>query len=290
MAVVEAAWLAGDMGEAQVAVLAEARRCERRRASRATRPCWWARPDLRYRHFAKHRGLLVPAGRSRRAPRTRPRPTTTRRLHLSQSWQGRWFLDGILDPIGGAIFANTLERIEQELFEADWAEAKARVGDERQRHRPGPHPGPAPGRRRGGDGPAGGGDARGIRDGPSRCSPCSWATRPSPGGSASWPAAPWSAPAPGAVAGRGLGGAGGLRRPRPHQERGRAPAALRRGHPAGGELRDRECFHQFCDQPAEDCEIDHVQPCSEGGLTIDENGRPACSWHNRWRQREKPPP
>ena len=55
-------------------------------------------------------------------------------------------------------------------------------------------------------------------------------------------------------------------------------------------MKDRECFHPFCDQPAADCEIDHVQPWSEGGLTIDENGRPACSWHNRWRQREKSPP
>jgi hypothetical protein len=56
------------------------------------------------------------------------------------------------------------------------------------------------------------------------------------------------------------------------------------------QVRERECFHEFCDQPAADCEIDHVQPWSEGGLTIDENGRPAYSWHNRWRQREKSPP
>ena len=56
------------------------------------------------------------------------------------------------------------------------------------------------------------------------------------------------------------------------------------------ELKDRECFHEFCDQPAADCEIDHVQPWSQGGLTIDENGRPACRWHNRWRQRQAAPP
>jgi hypothetical protein len=39
-------------------------------------------------------------------------------------------LDGELDPIGGEAFLNALERIEQELFEQDWAEAKERVGDD----------------------------------------------------------------------------------------------------------------------------------------------------------------
>ena len=33
-----------------------------------------------------------------------------------------------LDPIGGAIVANELERLENELFEADCAEAKERLG------------------------------------------------------------------------------------------------------------------------------------------------------------------
>ncbi len=57
----------------------------------------------------------------------------SRRLHVSKSWQGRYFLDGIFDPIGGEIFATTLERIEKEFFDADWAEAKARVGEQRHR-------------------------------------------------------------------------------------------------------------------------------------------------------------
>jgi hypothetical protein len=26
------------------------------------------------------------------------------------------------------------------------------------------------------------------------------------------------------------------------------------------EVRDRECFHEFCDEPAGDCHIDHVEP------------------------------
>ena len=39
------------------------------------------------------------------------------------------------------------------------------------------------------------------------------------------------------------------------------------------ELRDRECFHEFCELPAEHCQIDHIQPYAAGGLTVDTNGR-----------------
>ena len=125
----EAAWLAGDVGEAHVGVLAEARRCERD-ASSATSPCGGPGPDLQYRHFANTwptgASWPIPTGTEAKAKAD----DESRRLHLSKSWQGRCFLDGIFDPIGGEIFATTLERIEQELFDADWAEAKARVGDD----------------------------------------------------------------------------------------------------------------------------------------------------------------
>jgi len=49
-------------------------------------------------------------------------------------------------------------------------------------------------------------------------------------------------------------------------------------------VRDRECFEPICDVPAEECEIDHVEPWSEGGLTTVANGRPACSFHHRRRR------
>ncbi len=42
------------------------------------------------------------------------------------------------------------------------------------------------------------------------------------------------------------------------------------------EVRDRQCFSQFCDVPAEHCQIDHIQPYADGGLTTEANGRPAC--------------
>jgi len=51
------------------------------------------------------------------------------------------------------------------------------------------------------------------------------------------------------------------------------------------EVRDRECFHPLCDLPAEQCEIDHVQPWAAGGPTEAANGRAACGFHNRGRNR-----
>lgn len=53
------------------------------------------------------------------------------------------------------------------------------------------------------------------------------------------------------------------------------------------QCRDRQCFHPYCELPAEVCEVDHVVPFSEGGTTTADNGRVACAFHNR--QRHPPP-
>jgi hypothetical protein len=55
------------------------------------------------------------------------------------------------------------------------------------------------------------------------------------------------------------------------------------------ELRDLECCHEFCDLPADKCQIDHIVPHSQGGPTIQENGQVLCGFHNRARY-ERPPP
>jgi hypothetical protein len=49
-------------------------------------------------------------------------------LHHNQSWRGQWHGTYSLDPVSGTVFAETLEAIEQELFETDWAQAKVRLG------------------------------------------------------------------------------------------------------------------------------------------------------------------
>ena len=48
------------------------------------------------------------------------------------------------------------------------------------------------------------------------------------------------------------------------------------------EIRDGQCCHPFCDRPAEDCQVDHILPWSQGGETTQDNGRLLCPWHNRW--------
>jgi hypothetical protein len=55
------------------------------------------------------------------------------------------------------------------------------------------------------------------------------------------------------------------------------------------EVRDRECFHPTCEETAPHCEGDHIEPWGAGGLTSPENGRMACPTHNRNRHRRGPP-
>jgi hypothetical protein len=50
--------------------------------------------------------------------------------------------------------------------------------------------------------------------------------------------------------------------------------------------RDLECTHELCDAPGRECQVDHIQPYSEGGDTTQENGRLACGFHNRLRNGE----
>jgi len=60
------------------------------------------------------------------------------------------------------------------------------------------------------------------------------------------------------------------------------------------QIRDRQCFDPSCDTPSEQCQIDHIQPWAAGGTTTQDNGRPACDYHNRHRNGEdgrgRPPP
>jgi hypothetical protein len=53
-----------------------------------------------------------------------------RDVFASQSVGGMWLGQINLDPIGGAIFSEEHRRLEVEMFDADWAAAKARLGRE----------------------------------------------------------------------------------------------------------------------------------------------------------------
>ena len=56
------------------------------------------------------------------------------------------------------------------------------------------------------------------------------------------------------------------------------------------EIRDRHCQHPTCDVPAEYCHVDHITEHTDGGTTSIDNGRLLCPRHNHQRPGRKPPP
>ena len=55
------------------------------------------------------------------------------------------------------------------------------------------------------------------------------------------------------------------------------------------EVRDQGCTHEFCEEPIQNCQGDHIVPYSQGGLTTQENGQALCGFHNRLRNGREPP-
>jgi hypothetical protein len=291
MGVVEAAWLAGEIGEAQVRLLAGAR-------TPATAECF-ARDEsmlveqartLGYGAFARcvaYWGQLAdPEGTDRSAAAR----FAARRLHLSETFDGSWALDGLLDPINGAILAKALGAIEQEFFQADWAEARERSGEDVRAS----HLARTPAQRRA--------DALVEMAKRSMALPAG-ARLPEPLFSVLvgyetfagrvCELANRRVVAPADLA-RWLDEAWVERVVFDGPERVR-DVGVRRRLFAGAtkravQVRDKECFHPTCEEPAEACEIDHVQPWAAGGLTTEANGRVACGFHNRQRDGARPPP
>ena len=221
----------------------------------------------------------------------------SRDVFLTSSVNGMWLGQMTLDPLNGAIVANELNRLEHDLFEADCAEAKERLGrpgriDELTR---------TSGQRRA--------DALVEMATRSRTAPAE-GLRPAPlfsvlvgfetlhgricelengtvlhpsvleawMDSAYFERATLSLPDRIDVSAKSRFFTGGTRR------------AI--------ELRDRMCTHPHCYEPAENCQVDHIETYASGGLTTQENGRLLCGFHNRLRnqreqkgeQRQRPPP
>ena len=286
MDVVEKAWLSGEVGEAQVNLLARAR--TPRRAETFTRDeelLVSQAATLRYGHFCRALAYWCYRADPDGSEDEAADDFKARQLHLSEGFRGTKILNGTLEPIGGSIVADELARIEQELFEADWAEARDRVGPDvcagdltRT---------PAQRRadalvemaRRSGAVPEGARMpeplfsvlvdyetlagticelANGVAVTPGsllRYLDRAWVERVVFG-------------SPSRVIDIGV-------------RRRLFTGATRRAV----EVRDRECFHDLCDIPAEDCQIDHIEPYAAGGLTVQDNGRAACGYHNRGRHR-----
>ena len=216
-----------------------------------------------------------------------------RHVYLESSFTGMWLGQMTLDPVSGSIVSGELNRLEHELFEADCAEARERLGrtpriDELAR-----------------DGGQRRADALVEMAKRSRTAPAD-GIRPAPlfsvlvgyetlhgriceleNGTVLAPSSlqPWMDAAYFERAIFSLGT--------------RVDVSVRARLFTGGtrraiELRDRICTHPYCYEPAETCEADHIQPYAEGGPTTQENGRLLCGFHNRLRnqreQRERPPP
>jgi hypothetical protein len=216
-----------------------------------------------------------------------------RHVYLESSIGGMWLGQMTLDPVSGSIVAGELNRLEHELFEADCAEAKERLGrtprlDELARD----------GGQRRADAlvematRSASAPAEGIRPAPlfsvlvgyetahGRICELENGTVLAPSALDAWMDSAYFE--------RAIFSLGG-----------RVDVSVRARLFTGGtrraiELRDRICTHPYCYEPAQTCEADHIEPYAEGGPTTQENGRLLCGFHNRLRiqreQRERPPP
>ncbi len=199
-----------------------------------------------------------------------------------------WLGKMTLDPIGGAIVANELDRLERELFEEEWKDARERLGHD-----------PAvsdlartPGQRR----------ADALVEMAKRSAtapPDGLPPKPLFSVVLDWPTlsgrvcelAQGMALTPGSLI-PWLDRADFERAvfEPPDRVQVSATARLFTGATRRGiQLRDRECTHPYCDRPAIDCQVDHIQPFGLDGPTTQENGRLLCGYHNRLRNQRPPP-
>ena len=129
MAVVEKAWLAGDISAAQVSLLESARELNDTAFAKDEADLVDNATRLHYSGFARTMGYWRRFADADKAEDDAGAQWDARRLHLSRTFGGTWRLDGQFDPISGAIVAAEVERLEHELFKADWAEAEQIHGD-----------------------------------------------------------------------------------------------------------------------------------------------------------------
>ena len=210
-----------------------------------------------------------------------------RAVYLEKSFDGMWLGHMTLDPLSGAAVSEELCRLEQELFEADWAKASDDLGRE-----------PTvsdlartPAQRRS--------DALVEMATRSRTAPAE-GKRPVPLVSVliDYPTlagrvcelANGTVLAPGALL-PWLDEAYLERvvfRPGNRVEVSETARFFTGATRRAIELRDRQCTHPYCDG-SRPCQVDHIIPYAEGGPTNQENGRLLCSFHNRLRNQRPPP-
>jgi hypothetical protein len=222
-----------------------------------------------------------------------PMASARRRLRLArelrQTFQGAWVGDVWLDPINGTIVSDALRRIDEELFGADWAEAKQRVGRDPLAHELRRTP-----KQRRADAlvemamramtaPKGGRRPEplftvfvGYETFAGRICELANGTVVSPGSLVPYRDEAWVErvvfDSPSRVIDVGV------------QRR-----CFEGGTRRAVQLRDLgECFEDICEERGDHLQIDHTTPWTAGGLTTQDNGRVACGHHNRLRNKRKP--
>ena len=207
----------------------------------------------------------------------------SREVHLARSYGGMWFGTLTLDPISGEIVDTTLRLIEREMFEADWAAAKERLGREPN----GLELERTPAQRRA--------DALVEMATRARAAPAD-GRRPVPLFNVLVGYETFAGPllelfnrtviTPGTAA-RWLAEADIERIVFDGASRvidvGTTTRFFRGALRRGIEVRDRTCFHPSCDEPPLQPQIDHIHEAGKGGPTTQSNGRLGCGFHNRWR-------
>ena len=208
---------------------------------------------------------------------------SAREVHLSQTLGDMWFGRMVLDPVSGEIVHQTLSIIERELFDADWAEAKVRLGRDPMIF----ELARTPAQRRADALVEMATRARTAPAGGRRPAPLFSVvvnletltgpvlemlnrTTVTPGTAAKWIT---QADIERIVFGpkSRVIDVGAKRR--------FFTGALRRAI----EIRDRSCFHPTCDEVPERPQVDHIHEFSKGGATTQDNGEGGCGHHNRWR-------
>ena len=227
-----------------------------------------------------------------------------RSLHASKSFEDTVIVNGVLDPVGGQIWLNELNRLEQREFDRDWAEARGRLGDKAT---------PADLRRT---------PAQRRHDAQVQMAIRSAINKPGAtprillsvhvgyetfhgplcqlaDGTVVSPAqvVPWLAGHTGVIPtvldvddvdadleAITFDGPGRV------IDVGRRHRLFRNAGRRAVEARDLTCTHPSCDEPYERCDVDHIQRWEHQGPTNQTNGRLRCPAHNPGRRRPHQPP
>ncbi len=247
--------------------------------------------SMRWPDFTKACGYWLRHARTDRDPDPDKTDHDHRKVSLHDGLRGTGLLTGELTPTAKIAFGDELDRLERQLFDADWTAAKAVRGDAvTVEHLPVPTrnvattpssrwpTAPPP--------PA-------TASAPARCSAC-W-RRDASATCSSWSTAPSSLPATtadlldDAVIERIVFDGPSRVLDLGHQ-RSFVGAARR-----AVEVVHRTCTGKGCTIRADRCEIDHTLPYIHDGPTVPDNGEPKCRPHHRQRQRApvgapRPPP